>query len=182
VVVLQTARLTLRPCCPSDRADFIDLELDPEVMRFLNGGHAVDHEACDPATMTFLMPRGTEPYVWTARRTTGGAFVGWFCLWRDSETLAELGYRLRRIEWGQGLASEGASALVDWGFRSAGYDTIVANTMTVNHASRRVLEKVGFAYARTVPMVWPDTYPGCEHGEACYEVMRSEWLAAQILS
>ncbi|MGH9694274.1 MAG: GNAT family N-acetyltransferase, partial [Bryobacteraceae bacterium] len=66
--------------------------------------------------------RGSEPHVWTGRRTTNGAFVGWFCLWPDSETLAELGYRLRRMDWGQGLASEAASALVDWGFRSNGYN------------------------------------------------------------
>jgi RimJ/RimL family protein N-acetyltransferase len=175
VVVLQTARLTLSPCCPGDRADFIDLELDPEVMRFLNGGHAVDHETCDPEKAGFLMPRGTEPYVWTARRTTDGAFVGWFCLWRDSETLAELGYRLRRVEWGQGLATEGASALVGWGFRSAGYDKIAAITMTVNHGSRRVLEKIGFSYARTVSLDWLYPFPGTEHGEICYELTRSEW-------
>src|SRR5688572_12809592 len=113
--VLQTTQLTLSPCCPSDGADFIDLELDPEVMRYLNGGHAVDHEHIDP-NATFLMPRGTEPYVWTARRIANGAFVGWFCLWPESETLAELGYRLRRMDWGRGLASEGASALINWGF------------------------------------------------------------------
>ena len=40
-------RLTLSPCCPGDRADFIDLELDPEVMRFLNGG-PVNHEQIGP--------------------------------------------------------------------------------------------------------------------------------------
>lgn len=176
MVVLQTTQLTLSPCRPSDRADFIDLELDPEVMRFLNGGHAVDPERIDP-NATFLMPRGTELHVWTARRTTSGAFVGWFCLWPESETLAELGYRLRRMDWGQGLASEGASALVDWGFGSGRYDTIVASTMAVNHASRRVLEKVGLNYARTVPVDWPDPFPGCEHGEVWYELLRSRWNA-----
>ncbi len=98
---LQTARLTLEPCSPNDRADFIDLERDPEVMRYLNGGHAVDPAHIDP-NPAFLMPRGTEPHVWTARRTNSGAFVGWFCLWPDSETQAELGYRLRRTEWGAG--------------------------------------------------------------------------------
>ena len=154
MAVLQTTQLTLSPCRPSDRANFIDLELDPEVMRFLNGGYAVDPERIDP-NATFLMPRETELYVWTARRTTSGAFVGWFCLWPESETLAELGYRLRRMDWGQGLASEGASALVDWGFGSGRYDTIVASTMAVNHASRRVLEKVGLNYARTAPSTGP---------------------------
>jgi RimJ/RimL family protein N-acetyltransferase len=172
--VLQTMRLTLSPCCPSDRADFIDLELDPEVMRFLNGGHAVDHEQIDPSA-TFLMPRGTEPYVWTARRTTNGAFVGWFCLRPQSETLAELGYRLRRIDWGQGLASEGASALVSWGFRSGRYDKIVASTMAVNHASRLVMEKIGMNYARAVHFDWPHPIPGSEDGEVEYELLRSGW-------
>ena len=174
MAVLQTTRLTLSPCSPSDRADFIDLELDPEVMRFLNGGHAVDQERIDP-NATFLMPRGTEPHVWTARRTNSGAFVGWFCLWPENETLAELGYRLRRMDWGQGLASEGASALVNWGFRSAGYDKIVAGTMAVNHASRRVMEKVGMRYARTVSTDYPDPIPGSEHGDVWYELIRSDW-------
>ena len=85
MAVLQTAHLTLSPCCPADAFDFIDLERDPEVMYFLNGG-AVDHDNIEP-NATFLMPRGTEPYVWTARRTTDRAFVGWFCLWPESTTL-----------------------------------------------------------------------------------------------
>lgn len=180
MAVLQTRNLTLGPCCPSDRADFIGLELDPEVMRYLNGGYAVDHQQIDPHA-TFLMPRGTEPYVWTARRTISGAFVGWFCLWPESENLAELGYRLHRREWGQGLASEGASALIDWGFKSAGYDKIVATTMAVNHASRRVMEKIGLNYDRTVHPAWPDPISGSEHGEVWYELNRAAWNGGQSI-
>jgi RimJ/RimL family protein N-acetyltransferase len=172
-IVLQTTRLTLTPCCASDGADFIALELDPEVMRYLNGGHAVDHEHID-SNATFLMPRGTEPHVWTARRTASGAFVGWFCLWPESETLAELGFRLRRMDWGQGLASEGALALINWGFGSAGYDKIVACTMAVNHGSRRVMEKIGMNHARTVSFD-AAPFPGSEHGEVWYELTRSGW-------
>ena len=171
--ILRTKRLTLSPCSPGDRADFIALELDPEVMRFLNGG-AVDHEKTDPKDVTFLMPRGTEPYVWTARRTVDGAFVGWFCLFPDSEAIAEIGYRLRRQDWGQGLASEGALALVDWGFGAAGYDRIVACTMAVNLGSRRVMEKIGMSYARKVCLD-ADPIPGSEHGEVWYELTRSQW-------
>jgi RimJ/RimL family protein N-acetyltransferase len=174
VTVLQTMKLTLSPCCPSDCADFMKLELDPEVMRFLNGGHPVDHGQSYPDS-PFLLPRGTETYVWTARRTSNGAFVGWYCLYPESEKIAELGYRLCRMDWGQGLATEGASALVNWGFRSAGYDRIFASTMAVNHASRRVLEKIGLSYVRTVPADWPDTFPGCEDGEVLYEMARPDW-------
>lgn len=175
MAILQTTRLTLSPCRPSDSSDFISLERDPEVMRYLNGGHAVDPAQVDP-NATFLMPRGTEPHVWTARRATGGAFVGWFCLWPDSETQAELGFRLRRMDWGQGLASEGAAALVDWGFGSNGYDTIVSCAMAVHQGSRRVMEKIGMRYTHTVACA-TDAFPGTEHGDAWYALTRAEWKA-----
>ena len=171
---MHTAQLILRPCCPSDRADFIDLERDPEVMRYLNGGHAVDHEQGGPDAR-FLMPRGTETDVWTARRTANGAFVGWFCLWPAGGSLAELGYRLRRLDWGQGLATEGAAALVDWGFTSGRYDRIVATTMATNRGSRRVLEKIGLRVVRGVGADRPDPVPVDEGGEVEYEVTRSDW-------
>ena len=174
MAVLQTRQLTLRPCEPGDRDDFISLERDPEVMRFLNGGRDVDPERIDPDA-TYLMPRGTEPYVWTARRRENDAFVGWFCLWPESKTLAELGYRLRRMDWGQGLAPEGAAALIDWGFETGGYDRIVASTMAVNHPSRRVMEKLGMTYSRTIAVDWPDPIPGSEDGEVWYELTRAGW-------
>ncbi|MBR0557812.1 GNAT family N-acetyltransferase [Ciceribacter sp. L1K23] len=177
MTVLHTSRLTLTPCTPSDSDDFIALERDGEVMRFLNGG-PVDHATigADPG---FLMPRGTEPYVWTARRTMNNAFVGWFCLWPESDTLAELGYRLRRADWGQGLASEGALVLVDYGFSSCRYDTITATTMSVNHGSRRVMEKLGMRHVSTEYPHWPVLIPGSEEGEVWYEVKREDWEAAE---
>lgn len=143
-------------------------------MRFLNGGQAVDQDLSDPDA-TFLMPRGTEAHVWTARRSANNGFAGWFCLWPDGDRVAELGYRLRKLEWGQGQASEGASALVSWGFRSGDYDKIFASTMAVNHASRRVMEKFGFSYGRTIHAELTNPFPGTEVGEVEYEVMRKVW-------
>jgi RimJ/RimL family protein N-acetyltransferase len=78
------------------------------------------------------------------------------------------------MDWGQGLASEGASALVNWGFRSAGYDKIVACTLAVNHGSRRVLDKIGMHHARTVAYT-AEPFPGTEHGIVWYELMLTKW-------
>jgi RimJ/RimL family protein N-acetyltransferase len=172
VAVLQTNSLTLSPCCPGDCEDFIELELDPQVMRFLNGGQAVDHRQSNPEA-TFLMPRGTEEHVWTARRRANGAFVGWFCLWPEGDRVAELGYRLRRMEWGQGFGSEGAAALANWGFKSAGYDRIVACAMAANLASRRVMEKIGMTYVRTEPPDGPVPVHGTKDAEVWYEMRRA---------
>ena len=170
---LQTVNLKLRPCTPADRSDFIDLELDPEVMRFLNGG-PVDHETTDPEKVTFLMPRGTEPDVWTAQRIDNGAFVGWFCLSSENDGVAEIGYRLRQDAWGKGYASEAALALVNWAFETADLEKVVACTMATNTGSRRVMEKIGMKYIRTVPFEAAH-FPEAEQGEVWYELTRSEW-------
>ena len=167
MAVLQTKNLTLSPCCPGDRADFMDLERDPEVMRFLNGGYPINQEQSDPGA-TFLM-QGKSLCLDSATESNG-AFVGWFCLSPEGGKRAELGIAAP-LEWARGCP-EGASALINWGFESGGYDRIFACTMTVNHASRRVLEKIGLTYVRTVHVDWPDRFPGVEEGEVQYELSR----------
>ena len=171
---MQTKRLKLSPCSENDCADFIELEIDPQVMRFLNGGHAVDRGKIDP-NAAFLMPNGTEDYVWTARLKMNDMFVGWFCLWPETAQVAELGYRLRSNLWGQGLASEGALALLNWGFKNQGYKRIFASAMAVNHGSRRVMEKIGMSYTRTIYTNYPEPITGSEEGDVEYEISRSAW-------
>jgi len=170
MVTLQTNRLTLQPCSTDDRDDFIALERDPEVMRFLNGGQIVDVENPDPAS-PFLMPRGTEPYVWTARDNAGNAFVGWFCLWPETATLAELGYRLRRDCWGKGLASEGAAALVAWGFSAGCYDKIIATTIATNITSQRVMEKIGMTRSKSTFPEAMENVSTNEEGDVWFEIL-----------
>lgn len=176
IMELHTANLKLRPSVSSDQQDFIDLERDPEVMRFLNGG-AVDHEKTDPEKVTFLMPRGNEPDVWTVQRIDDGVFVGWFCLASEGDAVGEIGYRLRRDAWGKGYASEAALKLVGWAFEATNVEKIVACTMATNIGSRRVMEKIGMRHVRTVPFE-AATFPGTEQGEVWYEIIRSEWERA----
>lgn len=173
---LNTARLSLRPVTPADRADLVALEADPEVMRFLNGGRPVPEEGCPDSD--FLTPRGTEPEVLAAHARATGAFIGWFALFDDGVVdgvrTAELGYRLRREAWGQGYASEGAQALVAEAFGRWGFGRVRAQTMSVNLGSRRVLEKVGFRQVETVFPAYPHPFPGVEQGEVIYEIRRNE--------
>jgi RimJ/RimL family protein N-acetyltransferase len=169
---LNSSRLTLRPVCPADRPMLIALEADTEVMRFLNGGEPVPEAGLSDAD--FLTPRGEEPEVLAAELRESGIFIGWFALFDDGLVdglnTAEIGYRLARSAWGQGYATEGVQALVDAALKHLGYDRVRAETMAVNLASRRVLEKSGFRYVRTAhpERHWP--VPGGEHGELVYEI------------
>lgn len=151
LMALETPRLSLRPVRPSDRADLIALEADPEVMRFLNGGAPVPEAGLPDAD--FLTPRGMEPEVLVAHTRATGAFIGWFALFddglQDGLRCAEIGYRLSRSAWGQGLGTEGAGALLNDAFQRLGLDLIRAETAAANHASRRLLEKLGFRLTQT---------------------------------
>jgi RimJ/RimL family protein N-acetyltransferase len=60
----------------------------------------------------------------------------------------ELAYAFKRDVWGQGLASEISAALVDIGFSQLKLPSLVGLVFVENSASRRVLEKSGFALER----------------------------------
>ena len=173
---LITARLLLRPVTPADRADLIALEADPQVMRYLNGGQPVPEDGL--ADTDFLTPRGTEPEVLAALDLASGRFLGWFALFDDGTVdglrSAELGYRLARAAWGQGFGREGAAAMLCHALGPLGFDRVRAQTMTVNAASRRVMEAVGMRHVATIFPVWQDPIPGADQGEVIYEIRRGD--------
>ena len=184
---LETARLVLREF--TDSAADVDalfaLDDDPEVMRFLNGGRPASRAAIEARTLP-RMRAGFPAYgdavaCWAAQERSTGRFVGWFALVPvdpDSPAVADLGYRLRRDAWGRGYATEGAVAVVDKGFRDLGVQTVVADTMTVNARSRRVLEKAGLRFVRPFTAEWPEVIEGSEQGDVEYALTRDAWAAA----
>ncbi len=58
----------------------------------------------------------------------------------------EIGYRLPQSAWGKGYATEGAAALLRYGFETVGLDRIIGLTYPANKPSQRVLEKIGMKY------------------------------------
>ena len=54
---------------------------------------------------------------------------------------------------------------------------IVATTMAVNRASRRVTEKMGLTHVRIVYPHWRDPLPGSEFGEVEHAIARGDWLS-----
>ena len=61
----------------------------------------------------------------------------------DGELLYEIGYHLRRDQWGQGFATEAAQACKAWGFANLSADRIISLIRPENLPSRRVAERNG---------------------------------------
>jgi hypothetical protein len=76
---------------------------------------------------------------------------------------------------GPRICDGGSPALVCRAFTELAVTRIVATTMAVNTRSRRVLEKAGLGYLRTVHLDWPDPLPGNEHGDVEYQLHRDDW-------
>ncbi|MEU2723725.1 GNAT family N-acetyltransferase [Streptomyces smyrnaeus] len=180
-VFLETDRLVLRPLTADDADDLLALHNDPEVMRFINGGRPTSRAALLERTLPRLLHDhpcfGTRGY-WAAQGKDAGEFLGWFefrPLEEDSPAVVELGYRLGRSAWGRGHATEGSRALIDKGFTQLAVERVTANTMAVNQASRRVMDKCGLSFVRNFTGDWPEAIPGSEHGEVEYALTRDAW-------
>jgi RimJ/RimL family protein N-acetyltransferase len=180
-VFLETERLFLRRFTAADADNLVDLDSDPEVMRFLTGGKPTPRAVVESE----IVPRLLDEYErfagfgrWAAVEKSTGEFLGWFALApRDGGSVdeVELGCRLRKSAWGKGYATEGSRALIRKAFTELGVQRVYAETMAVNVASRRVLERAGLRFLRTFHLTWDDPIDGTEHGEVEYELRRSQW-------
>ena len=166
---IRTERLTLRPVRPDDAPLLFALHNDPAVMRHINGGAPVPLESVASEVRDSLGHR------WVALENT--SFVGWFSLRPSGAAERELGYRLHRAAWGRGLATEGARALVQHAFSALGAERVWAQTMTVNAASRAVMERCGLRFVRTFFEDWGEVIEGSELGDVEYELRRADWRA-----
>ena len=176
-VFLETPRLVLRRFTPDDVDHLVDLDSDPDVMRYITGGVPTSREEIEnevlPAFLGYY--ERYEGYgFWAVIEKAAGNFLGWFHFRPGPDAgpgEVELGYRLRKSAWGQGYATEGSRALIHKGFTELGVQRVVAEAMAVNTASRRVMEKSG-------PAIWcgPSTSPGLSRSrETSSETWSTRW-------
>ena len=115
-------------------------------MRYIGDGKPVDRKRHADIMRRVLRYPKLYPdlgFWYTTRRDTG-AFIGWFTLkYCGKSADVETGYMLLPDAWGQGFATEGATAMVDYGFDDLGLDRIIGVTHPDNVASQNVLQKAG---------------------------------------
>jgi RimJ/RimL family protein N-acetyltransferase len=177
-IFLETERVRLRTFTADDTDSLYELHNDPDVMRYLNGGKPTSREAVEertiPRALGFYEQYGHLGY-WAAETKTDGEFLGWFHLLPNDDGSVDLGYRLAKAAWNQGYASEVSRALIARCFSGFGVERVTARAMTVNGASRRVMEKCGL---RLIGSYAPDNLPdipGAGQGAVEYAITREEW-------
>ncbi len=146
-MILQTERLELRPFEPGDLDAFTAINADPEVMRYFTERKSHAETADWLARIAEHWARFS--YGWGAAvERQSGRLIGMIGLSSVHQDLpfapaVQVGWRLSRDAWGHGFATEGARALVEYGFQTLNAPEIVAFTVTDNAPSRRVMERLG---------------------------------------
>ncbi len=166
---LETARLTLRPWQERDRAPFAAMNADPHVMAFFPS--LMTREQSDEAIDRYLSALDRDGFsFFAAEHRETGAFAGLIGLqtMRDvvpnlPQPAIEIGWRLTPQFQRQGLATEGATAIVDFAFQQLDLPEVVAITALANTASRNVMEKLGMTHKPELAFDHPRVPAGHPH-------------------
>jgi [ribosomal protein S5]-alanine N-acetyltransferase len=149
MIILETERLLFRSHEPGDREAYCAMEQDEEVRRYVGGAPRTREEAEAKFYAALKSPQDLLGMWGTVLKATG-RYIGRCGLYPHIQgdipipEEAVLAFYLARQYWGQGFATEAASAFVKFGFEKLGLRRIVATVQAENRASIRILEKLNF--------------------------------------
>lgn len=180
-ITLTTPRLLLRKWSESDRAPFAAMNADPAVMEFFPSVQS--REMSDASINRWLEQFASQGWSnWAVELRATGEFIGFVGLSVPIRRLpfspcVEIGWRLAKRYWGQGYASEAATAVLDCGFNRLKLEEIVSFTALSNLRSRAVMERIGM-YNTHADFDHPALGEGHPLRRHClYRLKREEFLA-----
>lgn len=146
--MIETPRLVLRRFREEDRAPFAAVNGDPRVSDWLGG--PIDRAASDALLDRINAHIDEHGWgLWAAELKAPGRPIGFIGLTHVAAgalpvgPAVEMGWRLSHDAWGQGLATEGAKAALDWAFENIDAPEFIAFTAATNLASQGVMRKIG---------------------------------------
>jgi|SRR5215469_14175513 len=150
--VLGTARLSGRPIAATDFGRIRSIHSDARAAATLSAdGQPFSKAHTRQALRSWKKHWDDHGFgVWLFHKTDG-AFVGYAGAMHasiDGKPEVEVLYALRSDFWGNHFATEMATAVVEFAFERLRVAELVACTLPTNIASRRVMEKCGFAYEK----------------------------------
>jgi len=146
-IFIETPRLILRNWKETDYEPYIRLNMDKDVAEFFP---SVSTKAETLAQIhRFMQHINQYNYGFFAvERRDNREFIGFTGLSHPRfesyfTPCVEIGWRLSKINWGQGFATEAAKACLEYGFNTLGLDEIYSFTVVLNKRSEQVMKKIG---------------------------------------
>jgi [ribosomal protein S5]-alanine N-acetyltransferase len=172
---LTTERLALRRFTPADLDWLAALHSDPEVTRYLGGVR--DRTNVEELLQTRILQYYDEHPglgIWMTIERSTGTRVGFHLLNHiRGESIIQVGFTIVRSAWKQGFATEMANAVLRYGFLDLKLHRIAGMASLENHASHRVLLKIGLE--RRGERAFSHPFYASEGAMAWFERDRREW-------
>ena len=174
---LTTERLALRHFTSADLDWLAELYSDGEVTQYL-GGVKSRSEAREFLDTRILQYYDQHPGLgmWMTVERATGMCVGFHLLNHiRGESIIQIGFTLAKPAWGAGFATEMAAAVLRYGFVELELPRIAGMADLQNHASQRVLLKIGLE--RRGERAFPHPDYAAEGAMAWFERDAADWLA-----
>lgn len=145
--LITTARLGLRPWHKSDFEPYADMNQDAEVMKYFPS--LFDLEQTRQSMQRQIDQQQASGFCfWATDRLDTQALIGFIGISRPRfktsfSPCIEIGWRLMKEHWGQGLATEGAMACVSYARDELQIPELFSFTPLSNKPSERVMQKIG---------------------------------------
>ncbi len=173
IPTLQTERLLLVPLSDQHLELEVELDSDPEVMRYLGARARTREEVVEwHERRVGLADQVPGLGFWAA--FDGDEFVG--LVWAPPAHGPD--HRLLRRCWRRGYATEASRELLRHAFDTVGQSRVIAQTQEGNAGSRAVMERLGMRFVRTYHSLdYPEQGPEVQEVE--YELTREMWRDSQ---
>jgi RimJ/RimL family protein N-acetyltransferase len=150
--ILETDRLILRHLQPEDLDSLYALYCDPDVCKYIPDAPRTYDETREE--LEWFMnghPKYPELGLWATIHKETDQFIGrcGLLLWTiDGLNEVEVAYLLAKQVWGQGLGTEAARAIADYGFEQLQLSRLICLIDADNQASIKVARKIGMTFER----------------------------------
>ena len=150
--ILETERLILRHQVTEDLDDLWALYCNPRVTQYIPDAPCSREEAREELEWhMYGHPYRPELGLWATVHKVTGKFIGRCGLlpWKiDDQDEVEVAYTIAEEYWGQGLGTEAAQAILNYGFDRLNLSRLICLIDSENTTSKRVAEKIGMVFEK----------------------------------
>lgn len=179
MIFVQTPRLSLRQWQDSDRAPFAQMNACAQVMEYFPATYSQAESNMHLDKQIRAIEQRGYGFFAAERRDTR-EFIGFIGLSNCPAGLpfapcVEIGWRLLSAHWGQGFATEGALACLEFAFTELDLPDVISMTPCLNKRSERVMQKLGLEnqYDNFNHPSVPPGHALCEH--VFYKIDQTQW-------